>query len=64
MKTEEIRELSAEEITRRIADESEQLQQLHFQHAIAELPNPMVIREKRRLIARLSTILEEKKTVA
>jgi len=61
MNKEEIRELAADEINRRIAEESEQLQQLRFQHAIAELPNPMVIREKRRLIARLSTILEEKK---
>ncbi len=64
MTTEEIRELALEEIERRITEESEQLQQLRFQHAIAELPNPMVIKEKRRLIAKLSTILTEKNAAA
>lgn len=60
MKAKEIRDLSAGEIESRIAEEREQLHQLSFQHAIAQLQNPMVLREKRRLIARLSTILEEK----
>ena len=60
MKAKEISELSTEEIAERIREESEQLRQLHFQHAIAELPNPMIIREKRRLIARLKTILNQK----
>ncbi len=60
MKAKEIRDLSADEIRERIREEEEQLSQLHFQHAIAELPNPMVLREKRRLVARLTTILKEK----
>ncbi len=62
MKAKEIRDLSADEIRERIREEKEQLNQLHFQHAIAELPNPMVLREKRRLVARLTTILKEKET--
>ncbi len=62
MKAKEIKELSREEIVERIREESDQLRQLHFQHAIAELPNPMVIREKRRLVARLKTILKQKET--
>ncbi|QXD16723.1 50S ribosomal protein L29 [Rhodocaloribacter litoris] len=60
MKAKEIRELSAEEIRARIKEEEDQLNQLNFQHAIAELPNPMLLRQKRRLIARLKTILNEK----
>ncbi|WP_456428686.1 50S ribosomal protein L29 [Rhodocaloribacter sp.] len=60
MKAKEIRDLSTDEIRERIREEEEQLSQLHFQHAIAELPNPMVLREKRRLVARLTTILKEK----
>ncbi|GIV59277.1 MAG: 50S ribosomal protein L29 [Rhodothermaceae bacterium] len=60
MKAKEIRELSAEEIRARIKEEEDQLNQLSFQHAIAELPNPMLLRQKRRLIARLKTILNEK----
>lgn len=62
MKAKEIREHSAEEIRQQIADEQEQLSHLKFQHAIAELPNPMVLKQKRRLIARLSSILTEKET--
>ncbi len=64
MKAKEIKELSREEIAERIREESEQLRQLRFQHAIAELPNPMVLRHKRRLVARLRTILNEKEETA
>ncbi len=60
MKAQETRELSIEEIESRIAEEREQIQQLRFQHAIAQLENPMVLRQKRRLVARLNTILKEK----
>lgn len=58
MKPEEIREMRPDEIRQRIKDEKEQLSHLQFQHAIAELPNPMVLRQKRRLVARLNTVLE------
>jgi large subunit ribosomal protein L29 len=60
MKANEVRELSSEEIAQRIKDEKDQLNQLKFQHAVAELPNPIVIRDKRRLIARLSGILNQR----
>ncbi len=66
MKAKEIRELSSEEIAEHIKDEEDQLSHLRFQHAIADLHNPMVLQEKRRLIARLRTILrarEEAQTV-
>ncbi|NBB73116.1 MAG: 50S ribosomal protein L29 [Bacteroidetes bacterium] len=56
----EIRDLSEEEIETRINEEQEQLEQLRFQHAVAHLENPSILREKRRLIARLKTILNEK----
>ncbi|MCB0718043.1 MAG: 50S ribosomal protein L29 [Bacteroidetes bacterium] len=60
MKATEIREQTVEEIRKRIADEKEQLSHLQFQHAVAEIPNPMLIREKRRLIGRLNSVLTEK----
>jgi large subunit ribosomal protein L29 len=60
MKANEVRELSSEEIAQRISDEKDQLSQLRFQHAVAELPNPILIRHKRRFIARLSGILTER----
>ena len=63
MKPKEIRDLKVDEIRQRINDEDEQLRQLHFQHAIANIENPMLLREKRRLIARLRTILSQKEKV-
>jgi large subunit ribosomal protein L29 len=60
MKAKEIRDLSDQEIAQRIKDERDQLSHLQFQHAVAELPNPIVLRHKRRLIARLSGILGER----
>ncbi len=64
MKTKEIRDLSTEEIQSQIAEETEQLSHLQFQHAIADLQNPMILRDKRRFIARLQTILKERQLQA
>ena len=60
MKAKEIRELRLEEIVQRITEEQDKLDQLKFQHAIADLQNPMQIKHSRRLIARLKSILKEK----
>ncbi len=60
MKAKEIRELSLTEIQQRIADEKEGLQHLNFQHAIADIQFPLLLRDSRRLVARLQTILKEK----
>ncbi len=60
----EIRDLSEEEIETRIDEEQEQLEQLRFQHAVAHLENPSILRQKRRLVARLKTILNEKRRAA
>ncbi len=57
----EIRDLSEEEIETRIDEEKTQLEQLRFQHAVAQLENPTVLRKKRRMVARLKTILNEKR---
>jgi large subunit ribosomal protein L29 len=60
MNAKEIRELSVEEIRTRIAEETESLRHLRFQHAIAEIQNPLRLRHSRRLVARLQTLLREK----
>ena len=60
MKAKDIRGLSADEIRQRITEEEDDFQKLRFQHAVAALPNPMVLRQKRRLLARLRTILRDK----
>jgi large subunit ribosomal protein L29 len=64
MKAKEVRELSTEEIQQRILDEERDMDRLTFQHAIAQLEDPLVLRRKRREIARLKTILNEKKETA
>lgn len=61
----EIRDLGVEEIVKRIEEEEEQLEELRFKHAIqGRLENPMLLRSKRRLIARLKTVLNEKRHAA
>lgn len=59
LKAKEVHALSVEEIRERVREETEQLRELSFRHAIAQLENPMILREKRRFLARLKTILKE-----
>ena len=55
----EVRGLSEDEIRERIREEEEQLRELSFRHAIAQLENPLLLRQKRRFLARMKTILKE-----
>lgn len=64
MKTSEIRELSAKEIEERIENEKNLYFKQRMNHAISPLDNPMKIRETRKNIARLETILRQKKQEA
>ncbi len=59
LKAKEVRGLSVKEINERIREEEEQFRDLKFRHAIAQLENPMILREKRRFLARLKTILKD-----
>ncbi|NLD95099.1 MAG: 50S ribosomal protein L29 [Fibrobacter sp.] len=60
MKAKEIRELSTEEMTRKIDLYEEELFNLRFQAKIGQLANPLQLRFIRRDIARINTILKEK----
>lgn len=60
MKAKDIRELTAEEITSKLAELKKELFNLRFQHAINQLENPMRIVAVRKDIARLQTVLREK----
>ena len=65
MEADQIRNLSVEEIKTRIDEEEEELEELQFQHAIrGRLENPIILRTKRRFIARLKTVLNEKRQAA
>ena len=60
MKTNEIRKLSTEEINKKIAETKEELFNLRMKQATGNLENPMRIRELRKTVARLKTILRER----
>jgi large subunit ribosomal protein L29 len=60
MKSKEIREMSLQEIKQRLISTEEELFNLRLQLSMKQLENPMKIRESRRQVARLKTILREK----
>lgn len=59
MRIREIRELSADDLRQRIIDLKDQLSRLRFQKAMGQLDNPMKIRNIRKDIARINTVLQE-----
>jgi large subunit ribosomal protein L29 len=60
MKQEEISKLSLEDVQERLADLKEQLNKMKLNHKIAPMENPMVIRNARKTVARLSTELSKR----
>ena len=60
MKTNEIRKLSTEEINTKITESKEELFNLRMKQATGSLENPSRIRELRKTVARLKTILRER----
>jgi len=61
MKSQELRELSVPELKEKLSQLREELFNLRFQKTIHKLENPMRIRQVKRDIARVLTILKEKK---
>lgn len=59
MKMHELNELSQAEIELRLSDKIEELYNLRFQHAMHQLDNPLKLRDARREIAQLKTVLRE-----
>ncbi len=60
MKARELRELSIPELKEKLSELREELFNLRFQKSIHKLENPMRIRQVKRDIARILTILREK----
>jgi large subunit ribosomal protein L29 len=60
MKPAEIRELDSGELARRLESYHEELFNLRFQYATRQLANHARIKEVRRDIARIRTILQER----
>ena len=59
-KTEKVREMSADELRTREKELQEQLFRLRFQKSIGQLDNAMKIRDTRRDIARVKSVLRER----
>ena len=62
MKPREIRDLTAEEIERKIKENKEALFKLNLKLSTKQIENTSQIRQIKRDIARLITVLKEKKT--
>jgi len=60
VKVAEVRELSVDELERRVAEARRELFNLRFQHATGQLENTGQLQEVRRNIARLLTVLNQK----
>ena len=60
MKANEIRNLSVEELDKKLVDLKKDLFMLRMQHATNHLDNPIKISNVRRDIARVKTVLRQK----
>ena len=59
MRASELRELTSAELGQKLADLTQELFNLRFQHATDQLENPMRLRQAKRDIARIKTVLRE-----
>ena len=62
MKANEMREKSHDELNKALGDLEEQLFKLRFQKSTGQIENPQKIREVRKDIARVLTVLNERRT--
>jgi large subunit ribosomal protein L29 len=60
MKVSEVRELTIKEILEQLDNERSFLSKQRLNHAVSPLDNPLKIKESRRNVARMLTILREK----
>ncbi len=59
MKAKEIREMTLDEMSRKLEELKKDLFNLRFQHATNQLENPIKIVDVKRDIARINTIIRE-----
>ena len=60
MKIEELRKLSTEELQNKIKENKEELFNLRFQQATGNLEKPVRLRELRKQVAKMKTIIRER----
>ena len=64
MKVADIRELSTEEIQKKLVETKKELFNLRFQQATGNLEKPSRIRDLRHTVARMKTVLKERQVEA
>ena len=64
MKVSEIRELTLDDLRTRVRELGDQIFRLRIQKAMGQLEAPAKVREVRRDLARIKTVLREKDTQA
>ncbi len=64
MKTSELRQKSVEELNQELVSLQDELFKLRFQHATHSLENPIQLRDTKRDIARVKTIIREREIQA
>ena len=61
MKTSEIRNMTIDELNEKLTDTYKKLSQLKFNNSVQTIDNPLEIKNLRRQLAKMKTILNEKK---
>jgi large subunit ribosomal protein L29 len=61
MKAQEARDMTADELRARERELTEELFHLQLRRASSQLPNPMKVRETRRNLARVKTVLRQRR---
>lgn len=64
MKADEIRDLTSEELQQRLDDSAQEMLNLRMQKVAGQIENPLQIRGARRDMARIKTILNERRRTA
>ena len=64
MKAETLRELSTEELNKKVVELKEELFNLRCQMATGQLENPMQLKQVRKDIARAKTVIREREIAA
>lgn len=59
MKASEIKDLSMDEMLRKLDDLKEELFNLRFQHETGQLENPQKMKQAKRDIARIKTLIKQ-----
>lgn len=64
MKAKSLKDLSTQELNNKLVDLKQELFNLRFQHATGQLENPMKIKNVKRDIARINTVIREQELSA